>query len=483
MITRSISLRRDRSEFNSLDQESPALVWIRRLGNQRTLDHTRYSPCCFDTPGDNLENHGRHAREQGGPPEFRHFRGLTQLGANGPQKLTAGDHRQQRRVEQGLDDVAIPGLQVSESVVTFELGEHEFHLPSGLIHPGNFLCAQYRGRNVRQIEMMVTSLLIQNADESKGSFCSSSLPFVLPSQEGHFDLDIKRLSLQARQNVMHALANDINRAASPLAQGFRDDRVRVVLQSRDEVAFVPVDSVEERVLEVSKVEEQQPAGYPRTDLLVPALVTTPLGDFHGTKAGILHAHYYFELGGGFRMIGPSGRESLFQQGMQSYYRGVHSQGIHEVREDPSAGLLGLSRTIENSSEDHSQKLDEAFCEPVIEGRRYDSLARERLIVPSQSGDCTFRASAKSDNERPKEWHRLYLALTSEGTRFSGELSQALRRKISVHNLSNTYRLASGHRFLPSFVNVQLEENQTGGLFSTQNYVANRTRMNSEYADP
>ena len=184
------------------------------------------------------------------------------------EQCAARHQRENRGVDQRLDDLFLPAVDVVETIARLQFAKNEFYFPARSISGGDFLGGENFNRNARQVAMILPILRVADRDETEAFGCRVSCPVVAPCLGADLDFNVENVTSQTVKDGPQRLP-DQSLVGGGTVEDSHDLRIRVLLEPREEVATTARDVLEELEVIVPEVEEHEFA----LDPIVTALVS------------------------------------------------------------------------------------------------------------------------------------------------------------------------------------------------------------------
>ena len=188
------------------------------------------------------------------------------------QEHTTEHHADQTAPDQRPGNIGIAGGDVVNAIVALERLHRELHLPAKRVERGDGLGRQGLGGHVGQIEVIASKLRVPHPNQTKATRPTAHLAPIRALVPFHLHLHVKHTTLQTRQHVLKALADEVDGVSARGAVDVGDEAVERGLGSGEEKAALAVDEGEQTEVVVAEVEEEQMALDPRDDALPGRLV-------------------------------------------------------------------------------------------------------------------------------------------------------------------------------------------------------------------
>ena len=254
---------------------------------------------------------------------------LANTGSDRSKQCPTREQGQDRRVDQGYDDVFLLAVNVVESISRLELLEDELDLPASAIGSGDVFGREQLDRNARQVAMVLPLFGITDSNEPKSLDGRTALAIVATRLRPDFDLDIDQVASEADEDVLQRLADESLVVGRGSLEDSHDLRICVLLEARQEVPSRSNDVPEELEVVVAEVEEQELALDPVVDDELSAIVDPTVGQLDTGPPAALDAHNGVELGGRWSRVRPAAWEQLRESVVEFDHGRVGDQDVLE----------------------------------------------------------------------------------------------------------------------------------------------------------
>lgn len=122
---------------------------------------------------------------------------LGQLGQGAPderEQASADDEREDRRVQERFDDLALAARHLIHPIVMLQLPEEQLDLPAEGMGRADVLGRELLDRDVRDVEVMPFRPLVPDSDDAQLLDRTANAPAVGASLKLHCNLDVENLT-------------------------------------------------------------------------------------------------------------------------------------------------------------------------------------------------------------------------------------------------------------------------------------------------